>query len=68
MEVVYRFPAICLTAEENPRRPCDEGAVRPFIASNGVPFLQMGSVGSHSTSGRETEGNKERTGVSNVNL
>ena len=45
------------------RRPYDEGAVRPVIASNGVPFLQMRSVGSHSTSGREKEGNKERTGI-----
>ena len=43
------------------RRPSDEGAVGPVIASNGVPFLQMRSVGSHSTSGREKEGNKERT-------
>ena len=34
------------------RRPSDEGAVWPFIASNGVPLLQMRSVGSHSTSGR----------------
>ena len=44
------------------RRPSDEGAVQPVIVSNGVPFLQMRSVGSHSTSGREKEGNKERTG------
>ena len=34
-------------------------SVQPVIASNGVPFLQMRSVGSHSTSGREEEGNKE---------
>ena len=40
----------------------DEGAVRPVIASNGVPFLQMRSVGLHTTSGRKKEGNKERTG------
>ena len=44
------------------RRPSDEVAVRPVIASNGVPFLKMRSVGSHSTSGREKEGNKERAG------
>ena len=44
------------------RRPSDEGAMRPVIASNGVPYLQMRSVGSHSTSGREKEGIKERTG------
>ena len=30
-----------------------EGAVRPVIASNGVPFLKMRSVGSHITSGRK---------------
>ena len=34
-------------------------AVRPVIASNGFPSLQMGSVGPHSTSGRENEGNKK---------
>ena len=43
-------------------RPSDEGVVRSVIASNGVPFLQMRSVGSHSTSGNEKEGNKEGTG------
>jgi hypothetical protein len=32
------------------RRP-DEGAVQPVIPSNGVPFLQMRSVGSRSTPG-----------------
>ena len=31
------------------------------IASNGVPFLQMRSVGSHSISGREKEGKQERS-------
>ena len=41
------------------RKQSDEGAVRPVIASNGVPFLQMRPVGSHSTSGREKEGNKD---------
>ena len=41
------------------RRPSDEGAVRPVIASNGVPFLQMRSVGSHSSSDREREGKKD---------
>ena len=45
--------------------PPDEGAVRPVIASNGVPFLQMRSVGSHSKSGREKEGNNE--GMESVN-
>ena len=38
---VHRSPRICLTAEENPkktssRRPADERAVQPVIASNGV--------------------------------
>ena len=33
--------------------------VRPVIASNGIPYLQMTSVGSHKTSGREGEGRKE---------
>ena len=41
------------------RRPSDERAVRPDIASNGVPFLQLKSVGWHSTSGREKEGRKK---------
>ena len=36
--------------------------MQPVIASNGVSYLQMRSVGSHNTSGREKEGNKERTG------
>ena len=64
---VHRSPGICLTAEENSRKPqlggrLMKGDVRPVIASNGVPFLQMSSVGSHSTSGREKEGKKERAG------
>jgi hypothetical protein len=41
----------------------DEGAVRPVIASNKAPYLQMRSVESHGTSGREKEGSKERTGL-----
>ena len=63
---VHRSPGICLIAEENLsyRRPYDEGAVRPIITSNGVAFLKMKLVGSHSTSGREKEGKKERTGRS----
>ena len=40
--------------------------MRPVIVSNGVPCLQIKSVGSHSTSGREEEGNKERTGILSV--
>ena len=55
---VHRSPGICLTAEENPRKPqlgdclCDQSS--PQMG----PFLQMRSVGSHSTSGRQKEGNK----------
>ena len=60
LRVVHRSPGICLIAEENPRKLLNEGAVRPVIASNGILFLLMTSVGSHSTSGREKEGNKER--------
>jgi hypothetical protein len=37
-------------------------AVRPDIVSNGVPSLQIRSVGSHSTSERKEEGKKERVG------
>ena len=36
-------------------------AVRPVITSNGVPSRQMRLVGSHSMSGREMKGKKERT-------
>ena len=50
------------------RRPSDEGAVQPVITSNGIPFLQMRSVGLHSMSGREKEGNKERTGIFSLAL
>ena len=31
-------------------------AVGPVITSNGVPYIQMTSIGSHSTSGREKKG------------
>ena len=37
-------------------------AVRPVIASNGAPYLQMRSLVSYSTSWREREGKKERSG------
>jgi hypothetical protein len=37
-------------------------AVRLFIASNGVPYLQMRSVGSHIKSGIEKEELKHMTG------
>ena len=60
---VHRSPGICSQGKPQKTRPSDEGNARPVIASNGVPFLQMRSVGSHSTSGREKEGNKEMTGL-----
>ena len=50
------------------RRKCknpflsDEWTVRPVIASNGVPFLQMRSIGLHRMSGREKVGRKKRMG------
>ena len=37
-------------------------AVQPVIASNGVPYLHMRTVESHSASGREKGGKTERTG------
>ena len=44
-----RFPGICLTSEENPRKPqlgnrWGHLIAWPVIASNGVPFLEMKSV------------------------
>ena len=40
---VNRSPGICHSRgkpqKTSDRRPSDEGAVRPVIASNGVPFL-----------------------------
>ena len=62
---VHKYLGICLKAEENPGKPQLE-TVRPVIASNGVPFLQIRSVGTHSTSGREKEGKKEGWEVLNV--
>ena len=60
---VHRSPGISLKAEENPGKSQLRDnlikAVLPVINSNGVPYLQMRSVGSHSTSGREKKG-KER--------
>jgi hypothetical protein len=52
---VHRSPGIYLTAKENPG---NEGAVQPVIASNVVPYFQMTSVGSHSSS-ECWEGRKE---------
>ena len=49
-EVVDRYPDIRLTAEKNRRKPRLGDrlmkVMRPVIASNGVPFLQMKSVAS----------------------
>jgi hypothetical protein len=57
---VHRSTGICFTAEDNPGKsqlgdPLIKAA-RPVIASNGVPFLHMRSVGSYSTLGREKVG------------
>ena len=59
---VHRSPGICLTAEENPaRRPSDEGAVSISHRLKWGPFPpnEVGRIAQHS--GREKEGNKERT-------
>ena len=60
--VVYRSPGIFLTAEENlGKSQLGDGlmkSMRPVIASNGIPYLQMRSIGPHSTPGREKEGKK----------
>ena len=39
-------------------------AVRSVIALNGIPYLQVKSLRSHSTSGREKGGMKGRMGIS----
>ena len=41
---------------------------RPVIVSNGVPYLQMRSVGSHTTSGREKEGKRKEKGKDRVGI
>ena len=50
-------------AEENPEKPQLGDhlmkAVRPFIASNNPPYLQMMMVGSHIMSGMEKKGKKK---------
>ena len=64
---VHISPGIYLMTEENPIKPQLGDhlmkAVRPVIASNGVPYLQIWSVGLHSMSEREKEGKKKGTGV-----
>ena len=62
---VHRSPGIYLGVEEIPGKPqledCQMKALRPVMASSGIIYLKMKSVGSHSTLGREKEGNKETT-------
>ena len=38
-------------------------AVRPVTASNGIPYFQMRSVGSHKESGRKKEGKERKCGT-----
>ena len=56
---VHRSPGIYLRTEENPGKPQLRGrlmkTVRPVIALNEVPYLQMRSPG------RDKEGNEEGT-------
>jgi hypothetical protein len=63
---VHRSPGIYVTAEGNVgKHQLGDSlmkAVRSVIASYGVAYLQMRSVGSHSRSGREKEEKKERSG------
>ena len=63
---VHICPGIYLTtAEENAGKHQlgDSRTVRSVIASNGVPYVQMRSIGSHNTSKWEKEWKKERMGV-----
>ena len=59
---VHRSPGFHLRAEENSGESqlgdSRRKTVRSVIASNGVPYLQMRSLGSHSTSGKDEEGKK----------
>ena len=57
---VHRSPGICLTVEENPRKPQLGERLMKGLCDQSSP--QMRSVGSHSTSGGEKEGIKERPG------
>ena len=63
---MQRSPGIFLTAEENFEISYTGGRLMkaglPVMSSNGVPYFQMRSVGSHSMSERDKEGNKERMG------
>ena len=59
------IPGFYFIADKNLRKPQLGDrlmkAVRA-IASNGVPYFEMSSVGSRNRSGREEIGKKERTG------
>ena len=64
---VHSSPGICLTAEENHRKPqlrdrLMKGLCEQSSHTMGFLNLQIRSVGSHSTLGMEKEGNKERIG------
>ena len=63
---MHRFPSIHLTTEENPGKPQLKkrllAGLLPVIASNGVPYLQITSVGSHCMSRTEKEEIKEGRG------
>ena len=65
MGAQHRSPGIHFTPEGNPRNPLLGDhlmkAVLLFIASNGVPYLQIRSVGLHIMSGREKKGKKEKS-------
>ena len=62
-QISWHLPYSCAKPQETSAwRPSNQGDVRPVIASNGVPFFQMRSVGSHRTLGREKEGKEERSG------
>ena len=67
---VHRFPGICLTAEENPGKPQLgerlKKALRSVIASNRVPYIQVRSLGSHSTLVKDKEG-KDRIYINIAN-
>ena len=56
---VLRYPGICLTAEGNPWKSLlwnhPIKILRPIIASNGVPCLQMRLIGLHNRSARRGE-------------
>jgi hypothetical protein len=49
---VHKSPGIYLSAEENPGKPQLGDRLMKVIASNGVSYLQMSSVESHSTTER----------------